>query len=102
MTSLMRRQEVSIRFALGARKSTIATLLLKSIAIEIAGGVLSGVAFVLLLGHLLAHFVAGATILQPAVFTAVLGLELTSAALVCAIPTIRIAFAKPFEALKVA
>ena len=95
-----RRQEIGIRIALGARPSSVLTMVLRRGFVLTGAGVLIGVAGALLLTRLLTAFLYGVSRFDAATFALVPVVLAAVALIACLIPAGRAAAVNPVVALR--
>jgi putative ABC transport system permease protein len=95
-----RRQELSVRMALGAQPRDVLWLVVRQgAALAFAGGVI-GVAGALAFGRALSGLLYGVSVLDPASFTAAIGVALSTALIACLLPARRAARIDPAQGLR--
>jgi len=96
-----RTNEFGIRMALGAPRDHVLKIVFSSVVISVGGGVVCGVALVLGLNNVLAHWVASDTSSRdPLVLLSVTALLGVVASVACTIPAIRASRVDPMTALR--
>jgi predicted permease len=95
-----RRNEVGIRLALGATKSTIVTLIVREGLVLIAGGAAVGLVVAAVSTRLVTNQLFGVTPTDPLTYIVVAGALLMTALLACYIPARRAARVDPLVALR--
>lgn len=96
----MRRQELGIRLALGARRMDVLRLVLANGLMMALAGVVLGVAGAFALTRLLGTMLHGVSATDPATFVVVAGLLMFVALLACLIPALRATRVNPMTALR--
>ncbi len=94
-----RTREFGLRMAVGAQRSDVVRLVLKSAAITVAAGIGAGLVLSLALGRMLASW-AGGSSRDPLMLCVVALLLLAVAAIACAWPARRAATIEPMRALR--
>ena len=95
-----RRQEIGIRIALGARRSTILAMVIRRGMVLAGIGVLAGVVGAAALTRIVASMLYGVTAYDAATFAAVPLILATVALLACLVPAARAAAVEPVTALR--
>jgi putative ABC transport system permease protein len=96
----MRRREIGVRIAMGARHRTTVMLFLKQGIAVTAAGCAAGVWLSAAMGQGLAGMLFGVTPLDPSTFAAVLGLVVVIGALASMWPAVRAARVDPIQVLR--
>ncbi len=96
-----RRREIGIRMALGAKKSELSWMFVRSALVLTGVGMAAGLGAAALLMRLMRSLLFGISPLDPVTFTAVPILLLAAAALASYLPARRTAAVNPVEALRV-
>jgi predicted permease len=94
-----RTGEFGIRMALGARREDVLLIVFRSAAINVVGGVLTGIALAVILNTLLSRWIQDSTLNAPILFGVVLLLIATSC-LSCFVPARRASSVDPMVALR--
>jgi predicted lysophospholipase L1 biosynthesis ABC-type transport system permease subunit len=95
-----RTREIGVRLALGARRWSVASLVLKEMALIAAIAVVVALPSVVGLGRLIGSQLYGITAYDPLALAAALALTLISASLAAALPALRAAQIEPMQALR--
>jgi ABC-type antimicrobial peptide transport system permease subunit len=95
-----RRNEVGIRLALGATRSTIVALIVREGLVLIAAGATVGVVVAAISTRLVSNQLFGVTPIDPLTYIVVAGALLMTALLACYIPARRAARVDPIVALR--
>lgn len=95
-----RKQEIGVRMALGATRSSVYTLILVEAGTPVFAGLATGLVVGLLSGRVIEKFLFGTRVVDPAVILIVTGLFLVSAAAAAFVPAYRAASVDPMEALR--
>jgi len=98
--AVRRTSEIGIRMALGASRTTIVSLMLRSALLQVLGGLALGIPAAYFASRMMTHLLYRTSSNDPVVFlgaTAVLGLCVTVAAM---IPALRAASLDPMQALR--
>ncbi len=94
-----RTGEFGIRMALGARRKDVQMIVLRSAAMSVVGGVLTGVALTVTLNRMLARWIQGSS-LDAMILASVILLLVATAGLSCFIPARRASSVDPMVALR--
>jgi predicted permease len=95
-----RTREIGVRLALGARRWSVAALVLKEMALIAAIAVTVALPSVVGLGKLIGSQLYGVTAYDPLALAAALALTVVSASLAAALPALRAASIQPMQALR--
>jgi putative ABC transport system permease protein len=95
-----RTREIGVRLALGARRWSVASLVLKEMALIAAIAVVVALPSVVGLGKLIGSQLYGITAYDPLALFAALALTAVSASLAAALPALRAASIQPMQALR--
>jgi predicted permease len=95
-----RRQEIGVRMALGARRSSVYALTFGEAAVPIGVGIAAGLAASIVAGRTIRDLLYGVQAIDPAVIAMVVVLFLASAAAAAYLPARRAASVDPMEALR--
>jgi predicted lysophospholipase L1 biosynthesis ABC-type transport system permease subunit len=95
-----RTREIGVRLALGARRWSVASLVLKEMALIAAIAVVVALPSVVGLGKLIGSQLYGITAWDPFALSAALALTAVSTALAAALPALRAASIEPMQALR--
>jgi len=95
-----RTREIGVRLALGARRWSVASLVLKEMALIAAIAVIVALPSVVGLGTLIGSQLYGITAYDPLALAAALALTVASASLAAALPALRAASIEPMQALR--
>ncbi len=95
-----RTREIGVRLALGARRWSVASLVLKEMALIAAIAIVVALPSVVALGKLIGSQLYGITAYDPLALFAALALTLVSATLAAALPALRAASIQPMQALR--
>jgi predicted permease len=95
-----RKQEIGVRMALGATRSTVYALTFAEAGAPVFGGIAAGLAASVFAGRAIQKLLYGTQAVEPAVILAVTGLFLLSAAAAAFLPARRAASVNPMEALR--
>ncbi len=96
----MRRREIGVRIAMGARRRTTVMLFLKQGIVVTAAGCVAGLSLSIAMGHGLAGMLFGVTPLDPSTFAAVLVVVIAIGALASVWPAVRAARVDPIHVLR--
>jgi putative ABC transport system permease protein len=94
-----RTSEFGIRMALGARRKDVLLIVFRSAAMNVVGGVLTGIALAVTLNSVLSRWIQGGTLNAPILLAVVLLLVATSC-LSCFVPARRASSVDPMTALR--
>ena len=94
-----RNQEMGIRIAMGAQRSDIITLVLKSVAATVAIGMFVGLMASIALNRIVSHWVLSSS-RDPLTLIAVAVILVATALLACILPARRAASLDPMNALR--
>lgn len=94
-----RTREFGVRFALGARRADVLTLVLRRAALTIGAGVTAGLATAAAVSRLLQGLLFGTQPLEPVVYAGVAALLAAIAVLACIVPAVRASRIDPRRAL---
>ncbi|MFI5093646.1 MAG: ABC transporter permease [Candidatus Acidiferrum sp.] len=95
-----RTQELGIRMALGARRSTVVQLVLGSTAVMLGAGVAAGLLLSVVLNHVVSSW-AGGSSRDPLTLAVAASILIFVAAIACVLPAWRAASIDPMRALRV-
>ena len=95
-----RTREIGVRLALGARRWTVANLVLKEMTLIAAIAIAVALPSVIALGRLIHSQLYGITAYDPLALFAALALTVVSASLAAALPALRAATIEPMQALR--
>ena len=95
-----RTREIGVRLALGAHRWSVASLVLKEMALTAAIAVIVALPSVVGLGRLIGSQLYGITAYDPLALTAALALTVIAASLAAALPALRAASIEPMQALR--
>jgi ABC-type antimicrobial peptide transport system permease subunit len=95
-----RRQELSVRMALGAQRGDVLWLVIRQGMTLTSIGAAAGAAGALALGRTLATLLEGVSTLDATAFVAAVGVALVTAAAACLLPAHRAAALDPIEGLR--
>ena len=98
--TVMRRQEIGVRMALGATRRRIYMLTLGEAGAPVFAGLGAGIAASMLAGNLIQKLLYGIQAVEPAVMLIVAGLFVIAAAAAALVPARRAASVDPMEALR--
>ena len=95
-----RKQEIGVRMALGATRSSVYALTLGAVGTPVFVGLATGLITSLLAGHVIQKLLYGVQVVDPSVILIVTGLFLVSAAAAAFLPARRAASVDPMDALR--
>ena len=95
-----RKQEISVRMALGATRSSVYALTFGEAGIPVFAGIATGLVASVLAGRVIQNLLYGIQVLDPTVILIVTGLFLASAAAAAFLPARRAASIDPMEVLR--
>jgi ABC-type antimicrobial peptide transport system permease subunit len=95
-----RRQEIGVRMALGARRSSVYALTFGEAAVPIGAGIAAGLAASSAAGRAIRDLLYGVQVMEPAVIAMVVALFLSAAAVAAYVPARRAASVDPMDALR--
>ena len=95
-----RRQEIGVRMALGARRSSVYVLTFGEAAVPIGAGIAAGLAASSAAGRAIRDLLYGVQVMEPAVIAMVVALFLSAAAVAAYVPARRAASVDPMDALR--
>jgi ABC-type antimicrobial peptide transport system permease subunit len=95
-----RKQEIGVRMALGATRSSVIALTLAEAGAPVIGGLASGLIASILAGRVIQKLLYGIQSVDPSVILIVTGLFLVSAAAAAFLPARRAASVDPMDALR--
>ncbi len=98
-TVAQRTGEFGIRMALGAMRTDVLLMVLRSAALSVAGGVLTGVVLTIILNRVLARWIQGSS-LDALILVGVILLLVATSGLSCLIPARRASSVDPMMALR--
>jgi ABC-type antimicrobial peptide transport system permease subunit len=95
-----RRQEIGVRMALGAKRSSVYVLTLGEAWVPVMSGILAGLGASVAAGRVVREMLFGVQPVDATVMAAVVGVFLASAAAAAFVPARRAASVDPMEALR--
>jgi len=95
-----RRQEIGVRMALGATKSSVYAMTLAEAGAPVFVGLAAGLTVSLLAGRLIQTFLYGTEVVNTPVILTVIGLFVVAAAAAAVVPARRAASVDPMDALR--
>src|SRR5205085_11790768 len=95
-----RTQEIGVRFALGAQRGDILSMVLRRIALLVAAGVIPGVALAYATGRWMEALLAGVKPADVTTLAAAVGLSIAMALAGSVMPTLRALGVDPLTAIR--
>lgn len=95
-----RRQEIGVRMALGAKRSSVYALTFGEAGVPVVGGIVAGLGASVAAGRTIRDLLFGVQVIEPAVVGMVVALFLAAAVVAAYVPARRAASVDPMDALR--